>query len=111
MLTDQHFFWPQRGTNGESQVPLQTSAEFLRSYKKQAHETIDAMTAVVINAQAALNWLRAQPQDLEGVQQALNNIVNNGKRAGEIVARLRELVKKVPTADGPDPRADCSEVV
>ena len=111
MLTDQHFFWPQRGISGKSQLPLQTSAEFLHSYKKQAHETIDAMTAVVINAQAALNWLRAQPQDLDGVQQALNNIVNNGKRAGEIVARLRELVKEVPTADGPNPRADSSEVV
>src|SRR5215469_17891166 len=97
MLTDQGFFLKEgRVSDARVQVPLQTSAEFVRSYDAQAHETIDAMAAVVMNAQAGLNWLRAQPQDLEEIRQALNNIVTNGRRAAEIVLRLRELVNKVP---------------
>jgi hypothetical protein len=95
MLTDQGFVQKDGGVNGaRGQVPLQTSAEFVRSYKAQAHETIDAMTAVVMNAQAGLNWLRAQPRNLEEVREALINIANDGKRAAEIVVRLRELMNE-----------------
>jgi len=81
-------------------VPLQTLAEFVRTYDAQAHEMTDAIAAAVINAQAGLNWLSAQPLDLEEVRKALNSIVNDGKRACEIVVRLRTLLNKVPTADG-----------
>ena len=42
----------------------------------------------VTNAQTELNWLRAQPLDLEGVQRLLTSIANDGRRAGEIVVRL-----------------------
>jgi hypothetical protein len=76
------------------------SAEFVRSYNAQAHEIKDAITAVVINAQAGLHLLRAQSPDLEVVRQALNNIANDGKRAGEIVDRTRALMNKVVAADG-----------
>jgi hypothetical protein len=66
----------------------------------QAHEIVDAITAVVINAQAGLNWLSAQPTDrLDEVRKALNGIVGNGKRAGEVIVRLRALMDKVPAAD------------
>ena len=59
----------------------------------------DAITAVVINAQAGLQLLRAQSPDLEVVRQALNSIANDGKRAGDIVVRTRALMKKVAAAD------------
>ena len=67
----------------------------------------DAITAVVINAHAGLQLLRAQSPDLEVVRQALNNIANDGKRAGDIVVRTRALMKKVAATDrAADPWAD-----
>ena len=86
-------------SDAKDQVPLQTSAQFARTYHAQAHEMTDAIAAAVTNAQAGLNWLSAQPPDLEEVRKALNSIVNEGKRACEIVARLRALLNKVPAAD------------
>ena len=87
-------------SGANDQVPLQTSAEFVRTYHAQAHEMTDAIAAAVTSAQAGLNWLSAQPLDLEEVRKALNSIVNDGKRACEIVVRLRALMNKVPTVDG-----------
>jgi hypothetical protein len=86
-------------SDAKGQVPLQTSTEFVRTYNSQAHEIVDALTAAVTSAQAGLNWLRAEPPDLEEVRQVLNFIASNGKRTGEIVMRLRALIEKVPTAD------------
>ena len=85
----------RRVSNAKGQVPLQTSAEFARSFKAQAHEIVDAITAVVTNAEAGLNWLGAERPDLEEVRQALNGIASDGKRAAEIVVRLRALTNKV----------------
>jgi hypothetical protein len=75
------------------------SAELVRTYNSQAHEMIDALSAAVTSAQAGLNWLRAEPPDLEEVRQVLNLIASNGKQAAEIVIRRRALIEKVPTAD------------
>jgi len=100
MLTVQHLFRPEGiVSDSKSQVPLQTSAEFVRTHNAQAHEIIDAITAAVTSAQAGLNWLRAEPPDLEEVRRVLNFIANDGKRAAKIVIRLRALIEKVPTAD------------
>ncbi|MGV7212928.1 hypothetical protein [Bradyrhizobium sp. UFLA05-112] len=83
------------------------AAELARTCNAQAHEIADAIAAAVNNAQAGLNWLRAQPLDQEEVREALNSIVNNGKRACEIVVGLRALMQKVTAADdAADPRAD-----
>lgn len=87
-------------TQGNGRVPLHTSADLARTYSAEAHEIADAITATVINAQAGLHLLSAQAPDLEEVRQVLNGIANDGKRAGEIVVRLRSLMKKVPTSDG-----------
>jgi hypothetical protein len=83
-------------SGANDQVSLQTSAEFVRTYHAQAHEMTDAIAAAVTNAQAGLNWLNAQPLDLEEVRKALNSIVNDGKRACEIVVRLRALADGAP---------------
>ena len=100
MLTVQHLFRPEEFvSDAKGQVPLQTSAEFVRTYNAQAHDLVDAVTAVVTRAQAGLNWLRAEPPDLEEVRQMLNFIASDGKRAAEIVIRLQALIEKVPTAD------------
>jgi hypothetical protein len=97
MLTDQHLFQPEQSvSDAKGQVPLQTSAEFVRTYSAQAHEIVDAITAVVTNAKAGLNWLRAEPPNLEEVRQALDGIASDGTRAAEIVVRLRAFMNKVP---------------
>jgi hypothetical protein len=102
---DQHFFASERSvSDAEGQVPLQTSAEFVRTYNAQTHLIIDAIAATVANAEAGLNWLRAEPPDLEEARQTLISIASAGNRAAEIVVRLRALMNKVPTGDGvPDP--------
>ena len=40
---------------------------FERTYDAQVHEMADAIAATVTNAQVGLNWLRAQPLNLEEV--------------------------------------------
>jgi hypothetical protein len=94
MLTVQYLSRPERIlSDAKGQMPLQTSAEFVRTYNAQAHEIVDAITASVVSAQAGLNWLRAKPPDLEEVRQVLNVIARDGKRAAEIVIRLQALIE------------------
>jgi PAS domain S-box-containing protein len=61
-----------------------------------AHEVNQPIAATVTNAQAALHWLGAQPPDLEETRRALSRIVKDGTRAGDVIGRIRALVKKVP---------------
>jgi len=69
--------------------------EFACTYNAQAHEIIDAITAMIINAQAGLNFLRTQSPDLEQVQQVLDSIAHEGKRAAGLVVRTRALMEEV----------------
>jgi C4-dicarboxylate-specific signal transduction histidine kinase len=61
-----------------------------------AHEVNQPIAAAVTNAGACLRWLAAQPPDMEKARQALERIVRDGNRAGEVIGRVRALVKKVP---------------
>ncbi len=61
-----------------------------------AHEVNQPIAATVTNAQAALRWLRAEPANLEEVQQALTSVARDGRRAGEVISRIRALVNKAP---------------
>src|SRR5258707_2212122 len=61
-----------------------------------AHEVNQPITGVVTNAGAALRWLGGQPPDLEEVRQALDAILKDGTRAGDVIGRIRALVKKAP---------------
>jgi C4-dicarboxylate-specific signal transduction histidine kinase len=61
-----------------------------------AHEVSQPIAAAAINAQTGLRWLSAQSPDLNEVAQAFGRIVENVDRAGEVVARIRELIKKAP---------------
>jgi len=62
-----------------------------------AHEVRQPIAAVVTNAQAGLNWLGAQPPDLEEVRQTLGCINRDGMRAGDVIGRIRALIKKAPS--------------
>jgi PAS domain S-box-containing protein len=77
-----------------------------------AHEVNQPIAAVVTNAQAALRWLNMQPPDPEEVRQALDRIVRNGKRAGDVIGRIRALVAKVaPRKDRLDINDTIREVI
>jgi hypothetical protein len=91
---DRTCFSEPEGNLGDvkGEAPLQTSGEFVRTYSAM----VDALTATIINAEAGLNWLSAQPPDLEEVRRVLNTIADEGKRAGEIVVRLRVPMKRSP---------------
>jgi C4-dicarboxylate-specific signal transduction histidine kinase len=52
------------------------------------------ISAVVMNAEAALRLLLAQPTDTEAVRRLLACIVKDAMRAGDIVSRTRALIKK-----------------
>ena len=61
-----------------------------------AHEVNQPIAATLTNAQAALRWLSAQPPNLEEVRQALGRIVKDANRAGDVIDRVRALIKKAP---------------
>ena len=61
-----------------------------------AHEVNQPIAATVTNAQAALRWLRAQPPDLDEVRASLSRIVEDGKRAGNVIGGIRAFINKVP---------------
>src|ERR1700724_1867789 len=68
------------------------------------HELNQPLAATVTNAEAALRWLHAGSSHLEKVQQSLTSIVEDGTRAGEVIHRIRALMKKAP------PRKDRLEI-
>jgi PAS domain S-box-containing protein len=69
-----------------------------------AHEVNQPIAAAITNAHSALRWLGARPPDLEEVRQALGRIVRDGNRAGDVIGRIRDLIRKAP------PRKDGLEI-
>jgi C4-dicarboxylate-specific signal transduction histidine kinase len=59
-----------------------------------AHETNQPLAAILSNAQAALRFLDGEPPDLGEVREALEDIVADDKRAGDVIHRLRKMAKK-----------------
>jgi PAS domain S-box-containing protein len=60
------------------------------------HELNQPITAAVTYASAARRLLSAEPPDLREVDDVLSLIVKEGNRAGEVVGRIRALIKKAP---------------
>lgn len=59
-----------------------------------AHEVNQPLTAVVANAEAALRLLESGKT--ADVREALESIIEDGRRAGEIILRARRLVRNQP---------------
>jgi signal transduction histidine kinase len=59
-----------------------------------AHEINQPISAIAINADAAQNFLRADPPNVETGRQILAQMADDSKRAGDIVQRIRTLYKK-----------------
>jgi signal transduction histidine kinase len=61
-----------------------------------AHEVNQPLTAVVSNGNACLRWLAGAQPNMDEARAAVTRIVKEGTRAGEIVGRIRSLMKKSP---------------
>jgi PAS domain S-box-containing protein len=59
-----------------------------------AHEINQPLSAIMSNAQAARRYLNAPTPDMEEVKEIINDIVKEDTRAGEIIHRMRTLLKK-----------------
>jgi len=59
-----------------------------------AHEVNQPIAAAITNANTCLRWLSRDQPDLEEARAAASRIVQDGRRAGEIVNRVHLLFKK-----------------
>jgi C4-dicarboxylate-specific signal transduction histidine kinase len=73
-----------------------------------AHEVNQPLAAVVTNGNAALRWLGNEPPNFDETRQSLQNIVRDGTRAGEVIARIRAILKKSEPAGQ---RLDLNEII
>uniref|UniRef100_UPI00403F8C6F AAA family ATPase n=1 Tax=Erwinia sp. E_sp_B01_1 TaxID=3039401 RepID=UPI00403F8C6F len=58
-----------------------------------AHEINQPLMSIVANAGASLRWLKRDPLHLENACFSLNEILNEGKRAGDIIRGLQSLTR------------------
>jgi PAS domain S-box-containing protein len=61
-----------------------------------SHEITQPIASARNNARAAQNFLDMQPPDLGEVREALGCIVGDADRAGDIIDRIRDQMKKAP---------------
>jgi len=59
-----------------------------------AHEVNQPIGAAVTNASTCLRWLAGDTPNLEEARAAAMRVVTNGRRAAEIISRVRQLFKK-----------------
>jgi PAS domain S-box-containing protein len=62
-----------------------------------AHEVNQPIAALLTNAETAVRWLARQPPDWEKAKPLIDRIIGDGKRAADIVSRIRDFSKKAPT--------------
>ena len=73
-----------------------------------AHEVNQPLSGVVSNASASLRWLAREVPNVEEVREGLHRIVRDGKRAGEVIARIRALTRR---AQMPREKLDLNETI
>jgi predicted ATPase/signal transduction histidine kinase len=66
-----------------------------------AHEVNQPLGAVMFNAEACLTWLRCDPPNMSEAHAALERILRDSTRAGEVIQRIRALAKKTDTKLAP----------
>jgi PAS domain S-box-containing protein len=66
-----------------------------------AHEVSQPISAIITNARAGLRRLDAHPDDLSHLRDVLRDVVSDGKRASDVITRIRGLVKQTPLQRAP----------
>src|SRR6516162_8408667 len=70
-----------------------------------AHEVNQPIATARNNAVSALRFLSRSPPDLEEVREALDCVVSDVDRAGNVIGGIRKLITKTPA-----PRDDCFDI-
>jgi PAS domain S-box-containing protein len=65
-----------------------------------AHEVNQPIAAALINAGTAARWLARQPPNLEEARLVIDHIIKDGKRAADVVGRIRNFSKNAPAQKG-----------
>jgi hypothetical protein len=73
-----------------------------------AHEVNQPISGIVLNGNTCLRWLAGDSPNLEEAREAARRIVRDGKRAGDVIARIRAMATKTVTAKG---RLDMNGVI
>jgi len=73
-----------------------------------AHEVNQPISGVVSNGGACLRWLAGETPNVEEAREAARRIVRDGKRAGEVIARIRALTKRTTA---PREKLDLNETI
>jgi PAS domain S-box-containing protein len=73
-----------------------------------AHEVNQPLAGIITNANASLRWMGGELPNLDEAREAIKRITRDGKRAGDVVARMRALFKKARTTKE---RLDINEVI
>jgi two-component system, LuxR family, sensor kinase FixL len=59
-----------------------------------AHEVNQPLSGMVLNANASLRWLAGATPNLDEAREALSRIIRDGKRASDVIAKTRALLRK-----------------
>lgn len=59
-----------------------------------AHEVNQPLAAVIANADACLAWLQRNPPDLKAARRSVEWIIEDGKRASDVIRHVRALAKR-----------------
>jgi PAS domain S-box-containing protein len=59
-----------------------------------AHEVNQPLAAIVTNGEAGLRWLLRDEPNLEEVRRVVERMIGNGRRASDVITRLRALARK-----------------
>jgi len=62
-----------------------------------AHEVNQPLSGVVSNGSACLRWLAQDAPNVEEAREAARRLVRDGKRAGEVIARIRAMTRRAET--------------
>jgi PAS domain S-box-containing protein len=77
-----------------------------------AHEVAQPLGGMIASAGACTRWLAAEPPRIAEARAALENISADGKRAREVIARIRALTKRqMPRNESLDINAEVLEVL
>jgi C4-dicarboxylate-specific signal transduction histidine kinase len=65
-----------------------------------AHEVSQPIAGAEASGHAALRWLADEPPNLEAARRAIERMIRDVKRAGDVVGWIRELIKRAPRQKG-----------
>ena len=66
-----------------------------------AHEVNQPLAAIITNGEACLRWLGNETPNLEEARGAVERMIRDGNRAGEVIQRLRALTRKTDPQNAP----------